>query len=97
VSEVEMMSSTQRKIGFHISQQIVQPIDSFVNRKLNKQVSLIGSGQNMLQTLKADLVAMSGERERYVKPVSAFNITELFSANLSYFLLMRMIHFCTDW
>jgi hypothetical protein len=54
------MSSTQRKIGFHISQQIVQPIDSFVNRKLNKQVSLIGSGQNMLQTLKADLVAMSG-------------------------------------
>lgn len=71
VSEVEMMSSTQRKIGVHISQQIVQPIDSFVNRKLNKQVSLIGSGQNMLQTLKADLVAMSGERERYSRLMKA--------------------------
>ena len=44
MSEVELMSSTQQQIGFHISQQIAQPIDSFVNRKLNKQALRNHSG-----------------------------------------------------
>lgn len=41
LSDIELMSTSQQEIGNHISKQIAQPIDSFVKRKLNKQVTIL--------------------------------------------------------